>query len=74
MSDTRKGFLVPDGIISVFVVSMTALLTAGLLSAAVRTDEVILRKAEETERMIEEGYRECETCVIASPEEDPGSS
>ena len=73
MSDTRKGFLVPDAVISVFVVSMTALIVSGMLSAAVRTDEMILQKAEEMNRMIEEGYRECEKCVIIQPEEDQES-
>ena len=73
MSDTRKGFLIPDGIISVFTVSLTALIVSGLLAAVIRTDALIVKKGEELDRTVEEGFRRCEQCRTVLPEEDQES-
>ena len=73
LSDTRKGFLIPDGIISVFTVSLTALIVSGLLAAVIRTDALIVKITEELDRTVEEAFRRCRQCEIVQPEEDQGS-
>lgn len=71
----KKGFLLNDALISVFIVSILASLTSAALLSHYHAAETIRRKAQEQEERDERKLseiRECEICVESpEPSETP---
>ena len=76
MFSDKKGFLLPEILLSVLIVSLTAVLVVSAASSHLRTAEIIReesREMEETERSVMRGVVRC-GCGSAQEEQETDSS
>ncbi len=61
-SSAKKGFLLSDAAVSLFIVSMLAALILSVVRLRVLDRELIRRTAEENDEAMAEVFRGCERC------------
>ena len=65
----KKGYLLTDALIAVFITAMIALVTSAALPAAGNTKTVICHAITQAEEAYEQGIRMIPECVLCSEEE-----
>ncbi|MBR2811099.1 MAG: hypothetical protein IKD69_06945 [Solobacterium sp.] len=68
MSSAKKGFLLPDALVSVFLVSVMVLLVSGAVQVHFHGDRIIEQRMQESDMQLEEKLQGCMQCIVPEPD------
>ena len=68
MSSAKKGFLLPDALVSVFLVSVMVLFVCGAVQVHFHGDSIIEQRMQESDMQLEERLQRCMQCIVPEPD------